>query len=100
MVVGRRHGSVVKGLEILVGGRRRLGWLLLTGGLRITSSVSIVLQLAWHGVTVTRTVICKQVENYQAMLWLSRIKVKCAKIFLAAVVFWQKAICCSNQHST
>ena len=57
MVVGRRHGSVVKGLEILVVGRRRLGWLLLTGGLRITSSVSIVLQLAWHGVTVTRTVI-------------------------------------------
>ena len=79
MVVGRRHGSVVKGLEILVG-RRGLGLLLLTGGLRITSSASIVLQLTWHGVTVNRTVICKQIENYQAMLWLSRIKVKRTEI--------------------
>ena len=86
VVVGRRHGSVVKGLEILVVGRRRLGWLLLTGGLRITSSASIVLQLTWHGVTGTRTVICKQVENYQAMLWLSRIKVECTNIFLADVL--------------
>ena len=86
MVVGRRHCSVVKGLEILVGRRRRLGLLLLTGGLRITSSASIVLQLTWHGVTGTRTVICKQVENYQAMLWLSRIKVECTNIFLADVL--------------
>ena len=69
VVVGRRHGSVVKGLEILVGRRRRLGGLLLW----ITSSASIVLQLTWHGVTVTRAVICKQIENYQAMLWLLRI---------------------------
>ena len=82
VVVGRRHGSVVKGLEILVGRRRRLGGLLLW----ITSSASIVLQLTWHGVTGTRTVICKQVENYQAMLWLSRIKVECTNIFLADVL--------------
>ena len=77
VVVGRRHGSVVKGLEILVGRRRRLGGLLLW----ITSSASIVLQLTWHGVTATRTVICKQIENYQAMIWLLRINDNVRKYF-------------------